>query len=65
MRIEALCAVALETATAEPLRDISQGHIEVGSQELDAILAAPHRQVIPEFMEYIWPHELHGVGMPM
>ncbi len=58
-------AVAQETATAEALREFSEGHIAVDSQELDAMPVDPLRQVIPEFCQYVWSPELHGVGMPM
>jgi hypothetical protein len=58
-------AIAFDSATAERLRDLSQKHIEVASQELYAMVSDLLRQSIQKIIQYIWPLKFHGAVMPM
>jgi hypothetical protein len=58
-------AIGYDSATAERLRDPSQRHIEVASEDPRAIVTQPARHKIPPSFPYLWPLGFHGAKMPM
>jgi hypothetical protein len=57
--------IANDSATAELLRNLSERHIEVASQELNAKTCHILRKSIPEGSPCLWPFYLHGAVIPM
>ena len=57
--------VAVNVATAELLRDLGEGHVEVPSDEAYLMLSDLRCQAVPELIPYFRPHYFHGIVISM